>query len=121
MTKPPPTEPPDLAAMRATLARAWADAARYKPVIAADGRALGDPARHDRAVAQALRLTAAIEREERAGRIERQKPAPPANAPPPSAAPSWTNTVTPASSPAAPPAPPPAARHPLPASSLATC
>ena len=73
MTKPPPTEPPDLAAMRATLARAWADAARSKPVLAADGRALGDPARHARAVAQALRLTAAIEREERAGRIERQK------------------------------------------------
>lgn len=74
MTTPTPTEPPDLAALRADLARAWADAARSKPDPYTDGRAyFDDQARHNRAVSEALQIQARIKREEYAGRIERQK------------------------------------------------
>jgi phage gp16-like protein len=73
MTTPTPIEPPDLAALRADLARAWADAARTKPAAHEDGRTSGDQARHDRAVARALELAQEIKRAEHAGRIERQK------------------------------------------------
>lgn len=69
-----PIEPPDLAALRAELARAWADAARSKPDPHTDGRAYyDDQARHNRAVGEAIALTATIKREEHAGRLERQK------------------------------------------------
>jgi phage gp16-like protein len=71
---PTPIEPPDLAALRADLARAWAIAAMSKPDPHTDGRAYySDRAQYDRAVADALDLTARIKREEHAGRLERQK------------------------------------------------
>ena len=74
MTTPTPIEPPDLAALRADLARAWADAARSKPDPRTDGRAyFDDQARHNRAVSEALQIHAHVKREEHAGRIERQK------------------------------------------------
>lgn len=71
---PTPTEPPDLAALRADLARAWKVAAISKPDPHTDGRAYyNDQARYDRAVQEALGLQATIKREEHAGRLERQK------------------------------------------------
>jgi phage gp16-like protein len=74
MTTPTPTEPPDLAALRADLARAWAEAARSKPDPHTDGRAyFDDEARHSRAVSEALAIAARVKAAEHAGRIERQK------------------------------------------------
>jgi phage gp16-like protein len=74
MTTPTPTEPPDLAALRADLARAWAEAARSKPDPHTDGRAyFDDEARHNRAVSEALAIAARVKAAEHAGRIERQK------------------------------------------------